>query len=139
MSETLHEEEDRIVDLLQDLLDRTGITVRELERQLGLSRGARRRVFAGEASLTYRIILETVDVLELKPEEFFLLAFWKKLTEQGNFEPEAKIQEINQRLDRLRITRRKRRRRHLLVVEDGLDIKRQTRVAPKVDEELPGS
>ena len=122
MSETLHEEEDRIVDLLQDLLDRTGITVRELERQLGLSRGARRRVFAGEAALTYRIILETLGVLELKAEEFFLLAFWKKLTEQGNFDPEAKIQEIYQRLDRLRINLHKRRRRRLLVVQDGLDV-----------------
>jgi transcriptional regulator with XRE-family HTH domain len=137
MSDTLHEEEDRIVDLLQDLLDRTGITVRELERQLGLSRGARRRVFAGEAALTYRIILETAGVLELKPEEFFLLAFWKKLTEQGNFDPDAKIQEIYQRLDRLRVTRRKRSRRRLVVVNDGIDVKGQIGVAPEVDEELP--
>lgn len=137
MSDTLREEEDRIVDLLQDLLDRTGITVRELERQLGLSRGARRRVFAGEAALTYRIILETAGVLELKPEELFLLAFWKKLTEQGNFDPDARIQEIYQRLDRLRTTRRKRSRRRLVVVHDGIDAERQVRVAPEVDEELP--
>jgi hypothetical protein len=122
MSETLHEEEDRIVDLLQDLLDRTGITVRELERQLGLSRGARRRVFAGEAALTYRIILETLGILELKAEEFFLLAYWQKLTEQGNVDPDAKIQEIYRRLDRLKVSRRKRRRPRLLIVQDGLDV-----------------
>ncbi len=52
-----------------------GLSLREVERRLGLSRGYFTRLFAGEIDLKIDHVADIAGALDVDPDEFFRLAF----------------------------------------------------------------
>jgi transcriptional regulator with XRE-family HTH domain len=65
----------RIAQKLESLVRASRITMREVERRLGMGSGVLHRVFAGRISLKMSLILAVLDVLEVQPAEFFQMVF----------------------------------------------------------------
>jgi transcriptional regulator with XRE-family HTH domain len=65
----------RVAQKLESLVRASRITAREVERRLGMGSGVLHRVFAGRISLKMALILAILDILEVKPVEFFKMVF----------------------------------------------------------------
>jgi transcriptional regulator with XRE-family HTH domain len=60
-----------------------GLSLREVERRLGMSRGYLSRLFAGEMDLKVDHVVEIAEALGVEPEELFRLAFPSSPAEPG--------------------------------------------------------
>ena len=65
----------RVARLLETLVRVQGISLRNLERQLGASVGTARRIFNGVITLKLSHILDILEVLDIPPATFFRIAF----------------------------------------------------------------
>jgi transcriptional regulator with XRE-family HTH domain len=88
MADRIEEEAQRIRKLLTEELDKKRLSVRALERRLGLAVGTRRKVLNGAVGLSFRNILEILDAAEVDWGVFFRSAYaggsdpdsgWRKL------------------------------------------------------------
>lgn len=69
-SQTAH-----LARVLKKSISALGLSLREIERRLGLSRGYLTRLFAGEMDLKVDHVVEIAKALGIEPEEIFRLAF----------------------------------------------------------------
>lgn len=69
-SQTAH-----LTKVLKTSIGTLGLSLREVERRLKLSRGYLTRLFGGEMDLKVDHVAEIAEVLGIEPEEFFRLAF----------------------------------------------------------------
>lgn len=67
--------------ILKTSIHTLGLTLKEVESRLGLSRGYLSRLFAGEMDLKIDHVVQIAEVLGVEPEEFFRLAFSASETE----------------------------------------------------------
>jgi transcriptional regulator with XRE-family HTH domain len=65
----------RVARLLETLVRVQGISLRHLERQLGVSMGTVRRIFNGVIALKLSHILDILEILDIPPAIFFRIAF----------------------------------------------------------------
>jgi transcriptional regulator with XRE-family HTH domain len=65
----------RVARLLETLVRVQGISLRNLERQLGVSMGTARRIFNGVIALKLSHILDILEILDIPPATFFRIAF----------------------------------------------------------------
>jgi transcriptional regulator with XRE-family HTH domain len=65
----------RVARLLETLVRVKGVSLRQLERQLGASVGTARRIFTGAISLKLSHILDILAILDVPPALFFRIAF----------------------------------------------------------------
>jgi transcriptional regulator with XRE-family HTH domain len=75
LDEEVERETRRLTGLLDSLVKIKRLTVRDLERQLGLSIGTLNKLFAGKRELKVRQILAILKVLNVPPAAFFRLAY----------------------------------------------------------------
>jgi transcriptional regulator with XRE-family HTH domain len=68
-------EEARILVLLDSLIRVRKLSIRDVERRLGMSMGTLRRVLLGETELKYRHVSDVLGVLEIPERSFFRLVF----------------------------------------------------------------
>jgi transcriptional regulator with XRE-family HTH domain len=73
--EEVERETRRLTGLLESLVKIKRLTVRDLERRLGLSMGTLNKLFAGKRELKVRQILAILKVLSVPPAAFFRLAY----------------------------------------------------------------
>lgn len=73
--EDVERETRRLTGLLESLVKIKRLTIRELERQLGLSIGNLGKLFAGKRELKVRQVLAILKVLNVPPAAFFRLAY----------------------------------------------------------------
>lgn len=66
-----HEEIVRIAAALRTAIRLSGISHRQVERELGLSTGYLTRILAGQVELRVRHVLDVCRVIGLPPERFF--------------------------------------------------------------------
>ena len=71
----MNEEIKRLLSVLRTAMKILDITNREVEKKLGLSYGYLSRLFAGTIELKVEHILEICDAIDLRPAEFFHLAY----------------------------------------------------------------
>ncbi len=72
----MHEEETaRLLELLAELVARSGRTQREVERALGVGHGWLRLLFAGRSEVKVRHILDLAALLGFTPGQFFRQAY----------------------------------------------------------------
>lgn len=64
-------EERRMADLLNDLMQRSGNSARELESRLGWESGRLSDLLAGKKALSFETLLEILPVLDATPGDFF--------------------------------------------------------------------
>jgi transcriptional regulator with XRE-family HTH domain len=64
-----------LAKVLKTSIHALGLSLREVERRLDLSRGYLTRLFAGEMDLKSDHVVEIADALGVEPEELFRLAF----------------------------------------------------------------
>jgi len=64
-----------LVKVLKTSIHALGLSLREVERRLKLSRGYLSRLFGGEMELKVDHVVEIADVIGIPPEEIFELAF----------------------------------------------------------------
>ena len=69
------EEPARLLELLAELVARSGKTQREIERALGVAHGWLRLLFAGKAELKVRHICALAEQLGFTPGQFFRQAY----------------------------------------------------------------
>ncbi|HEV8580134.1 MAG TPA: helix-turn-helix transcriptional regulator [Thermoanaerobaculia bacterium] len=60
-----------------------GLSLREVEKRLGMSRGYLTRLFSGEMDLKVDHIVDIAEILGVEPEEIFRLAFPSSRAEPG--------------------------------------------------------
>ncbi len=65
----------RLLELLAELVARSGRTQREVERALGVGHGWLRLLFAGKSELKVRHILDLAALLDFTPGQFFRQAY----------------------------------------------------------------
>jgi transcriptional regulator with XRE-family HTH domain len=65
----------RLLELLAELVARSGRTQREVERALGVGHGWLRLLFAGKSELKVRHILDLAALLGFTPGQFFRQAY----------------------------------------------------------------
>lgn len=65
----------RLLELLAELVARSGKTQREIERALGVGHGWLRLLFKGKSELKVRHILDLSELLGFTPGEFFRQAY----------------------------------------------------------------
>jgi transcriptional regulator with XRE-family HTH domain len=94
IGEDVERETRRLTGLLESLVKIKRLTVRDLERQLGLSMGTLNKLFAGKRELKVRQILAILKVLNVPPAAFFRLAY-----EHADADPAS--EEILASLDKL--------------------------------------
>jgi transcriptional regulator with XRE-family HTH domain len=75
IDEDVERETRRLTGLLESLVKIKRLTVRDVERQLGLSIGNLNKLFAGQRELKVRQILAILKVLNVPPAAFFRLVF----------------------------------------------------------------
>ena len=75
IAEEVERETRRLTGLLESLVKIKRLTVRDLERRLGLSMGTLNKLFAGKRELKVRQILAVLKVLNVPPAAFFRLAY----------------------------------------------------------------
>jgi transcriptional regulator with XRE-family HTH domain len=73
--EDVERETRRLTSLLESLVKIKRLTVRDLERQLGLSVGTLGKLFAGKRELKVRQVLAILKVLDVPRAAFFRLAY----------------------------------------------------------------
>lgn len=96
-------EQERLLNIVRFLMTEADLSMRQLEARLGRANGTRRRVFAGEVTLTVPMLLEMLDALNIGWDEFFLLAYWYGL------DADAKREDIDARIEKaLRRVRQQR-------------------------------
>ena len=66
-----HEEIVRIAAALRTAIRLSGISHRQVERELGLSTGSLTRILAGQVELRVRHVLDVCRVIGLSPDRFF--------------------------------------------------------------------
>jgi transcriptional regulator with XRE-family HTH domain len=71
MAEKIDAEVTRIREMLVRALEENRFSVRSVERKLGATVGAKRKVLRGQSPLTVRHLLEMLDVIGLPWETFF--------------------------------------------------------------------
>ena len=69
------QETPRLLELLAELVARSGRTQREVERALGVGHGWLRLLFAGKSELKVRHILDLAALLGFTPGQFFRQAY----------------------------------------------------------------
>jgi len=69
------QEPPRLLELLAELVARSGRTQREVERALGVGHGWLRLLFAGKSELKVRHILDLAALLGFTPGQFFRQAY----------------------------------------------------------------
>ncbi|HEV8580851.1 MAG TPA: helix-turn-helix transcriptional regulator [Thermoanaerobaculia bacterium] len=69
------------LDFLKRAIQALGFTQREVERQLGLSRGYLSRLFRGRIELKTDHVVQIARALQVDPNEFYRLAFRKSIGE----------------------------------------------------------
>ena len=69
-------EQERLLNIVRFLMTEAGMSIRQLETIIGVSNGARRRVFAGDVTLSVPMLLEMLDALKIRWDDFFLLAYF---------------------------------------------------------------
>jgi transcriptional regulator with XRE-family HTH domain len=74
----------RLNQVLKTSIRALGLTLREVERRLGMSRGYLSRLFAGEMDLKVDHVVEIAEILGIEPEEIFRLAFPSSPAEPGH-------------------------------------------------------
>ena len=77
-SQTAH-----LSQVLKTSIRALGLSLREVERRLGMSRGYLTRLFSGEMDLKVDHVVEIADILGVEPEEIFRLAFPSSPAEAG--------------------------------------------------------
>jgi len=70
-----HEEIARIAAALRTAIRLSGISHRQVERELGLSTGYLTRILAGQVELRVRHVLDVCRVIGLPPDRFFAALF----------------------------------------------------------------
>ncbi len=75
LDEDVERETRRLTSLLESLVKIKRLTVRDLERQLGLSVGTLGKLFAGKRELEVRQVLAILKVLDVPRAAFFRLAY----------------------------------------------------------------
>jgi transcriptional regulator with XRE-family HTH domain len=78
-SQTAH-----LSQILKKSIRALGLSQRDLERRLGMSRGYLTRLFGGEMDLKVDHVVEIAELLGVEPEEIFRLAFPASPAEPGH-------------------------------------------------------
>jgi transcriptional regulator with XRE-family HTH domain len=65
----------QLIKVLKTSISTLGLSLREVERRLKLSRGYLTRLFGGEMDLKVDHVTEIAEVIGVEPEELFRLAF----------------------------------------------------------------
>jgi transcriptional regulator with XRE-family HTH domain len=94
IDEEVERETRRLTGLLESLVKIKRLTVRDIERRLGLSMGTLNKLFAGKRELKVRQILAILKVLNVPPAAFFRLAY-----EHDDADPGSEV--VLSSLDRL--------------------------------------
>jgi transcriptional regulator with XRE-family HTH domain len=77
-SQTAH-----LAQTLKKSIKALGLSQREVEKRLGMSRGYLTRLFGGEMDLKVDHVVEIAEILGIAPEEIFRLAFPASPAEPG--------------------------------------------------------
>ena len=75
MSDDIDDELDRLRQLLQAVVRDSGLSVRALERKLGIKGGSTRKILKGEITLSVRHVLLILRALEMPYTSFFRTAY----------------------------------------------------------------
>ena len=73
----------QLSQVLKRAIRALGLSLREVERRLGMSRGYLTRLFAGEMDLKVDHVVLIAEILGVEPEEIFRLAFPASPAEPG--------------------------------------------------------
>ncbi len=77
--------------VLKTAIRSLGLTMKEVERRLGLSPGYLSRLFGGQIDIKIDHVVQIAKILEVEPEELFRLAF-----PPSQEEPTPKVQHLRQ-------------------------------------------
>ena len=94
---TIDDEVRRAAKLLETLIQVTGVSAEELEKQLEASPGYVGRLLAGAVELKLRHILAILRILEIEPVLFFQTLY----PEAGPADGTVRLDELRQRLESL--------------------------------------
>jgi len=90
----LSPEVSRIVEYLELLIATKKIGIREIERRLDGSKGTLNRLFSGKVAIKLQTLFDILEVLGVRPEDFFSIVFSKDGSGSATDEMLRKVQSV---------------------------------------------